>query len=629
MNSLLVLLYSLGMYTGGLPQLSELGDTGPYSRSAKGGDHLYVAAFSGIHVFDVTDPDNPAAITHIPTEGGALDVKILGSHLIIADGSGLLIWDISAPAAPTPVTTWVPKGAPAGNINLLRLSGNIVFLVDLQLVYAVDLTDPANPAELDVYDAGTTIFSMDLAGSRIFLTQAAGEVHLLDATNPGALKFERSFVPGFSALGIAVSGDIAYIGDLTTLNLAIWDTAPATPVELGRTGLSGVPLWDLQLAGQHLYVPINNGGMSILDVTDPTNPTLAGSIGTDDLTRHIALDGTTAYLSDFLAGMRSVDIIDPTMPVERGAAGSGNVADRFARAGHLGYASDFGPVGSRIIQIYDLTDHANPVPLGQHATVQISDMEATGSLLYVAENTSGLKVLDNTDPNNPAVAGTVAGTYTGIDLANGFLFAAGNNSVFVFDLSDPNQPVELTELMLNRPRDIQVIGHRAYVADRTRGLVILDVSNPNNLTIVGEQTTQSTGSQRIHVSGDRAFLPNAGLNIMDITDETKPQLLGFLEGNYADVIYEQGLLYVAESVSGLNIYELDGTTLNLECAMDTPGNSSVLFWEPGRITLSDSVGGRHYIYQDVARYERLLQGWPLMNVLTISEHVTGQGALGL
>jgi len=155
----------------------------------------------------------------------------------------------------------------------------------------------------------------------------------------------------------------------------------------------------------------------------------------------------------------------------------------------------------------------------------------------------------------------------------------------------------------------------------------LDVSNPTTPVIVGEQTTQATGSQSVRVYGERAFLPNAGLNMMDISDPANPQLTAFFPGNYADVIYEQDLLYVAESVAGLNIYEIDGTDLVPFAANDTSGNTSVLYWEPGRITASDSVGGRHYIFADTARYGRLLERWPGSNVLPLSEHVSGQGAL--
>jgi hypothetical protein len=63
--------------------------------------HLYVGALSGLHVFSLAEPSNPAEVGYLPASVAVADMAFFGDTLFLADGRWISAVDISDPAAPT------------------------------------------------------------------------------------------------------------------------------------------------------------------------------------------------------------------------------------------------------------------------------------------------------------------------------------------------------------------------------------------------------------------------------------------------------------------------------------------------------------------------------------------------
>jgi hypothetical protein len=100
----------------------------------------------------------------------------------------------------------------------------------------------------------------------------------------------------------------------------------------------------------------------------------------------------------------------------------------------------------------------------------------------VAENLSGLRVIDVSNPAAPVELGSfiTPGFATGVEVVGGLAYvASGTYGLWVIDVSNPAAPVEIG--FLDTPgsaTDVAVVGGLAYVADSHFGLRVIDVSNP-------------------------------------------------------------------------------------------------------------------------------------------------------
>ena len=99
-----------------------------------------------------------------------------------------------------------------------------------------------------------------------------------------------------------------------------------------------------------------------------------------------------------------------------------------------------------------------------------------GTLAYVAAITSGLRVIDVSDPALPVEIGFVdtPGEATGVSVVGTLAYVADSDSgVRVIDVSDPALPVEIG--FLDTPdfaNGVALVGTLAYVADSTSLRVI-------------------------------------------------------------------------------------------------------------------------------------------------------------
>ncbi len=136
--------------------------------------------------------------------------------------------------------------------------------------------------------------------------------------------------------------------------------------------------------------------------------------------------------------------------------------------------------------------------------------------------------------------------------------AASTSGLLIFDVSDPNQPLLVGQCPTTNARRVAVSGPHAYVADLVGGMKVIDVSDPNVPSCVGQLDTDGE-VYTVAVSGDLAYLADglAGIQVVDISSPNAPaRISGYntpckaygvaVTGNHAFVADGEGGLAVID-----------------------------------------------------------------------------------
>jgi hypothetical protein len=145
------------------------------------------------------------------------------------------------------------------------------------------------------------------------------------------------------------------------------------------------------ISGNYAYVADGGSGLQVIDITNPTSPTLAGSYSTPDFARGVAISGDCAYVADGYSGLQVIDISNPTSPALAGSYDTPGYARDVTISGDYAYVAD----DLSGLQAIDISDPTIPTLMGSHATPdQALGVAISGDYAYVADDSLGLQVIE-------------------------------------------------------------------------------------------------------------------------------------------------------------------------------------------------------------------------------------------
>lgn len=207
------------------------------------------------HVFDTEDPDRISLIQSYYTPGEAEAVRVSGDYAYVADSESLLILDVS-----TPVERLLRLGScyVPGGCRDVCVSGEWVFVPGPSGLHVIDVTNPASP---------TLASSLDLVGS------------------PQA---------------VDVAGEYAYVAASWWVHI-VHVGEPRNPVLVASR--DGCEAEDVCVARGHAYVANGEKGLLVLDVSDPSRPTIAGAHDTPGWARALYASCGRICVADHGSGL--------------------------------------------------------------------------------------------------------------------------------------------------------------------------------------------------------------------------------------------------------------------------------------------------------------------------------------
>jgi hypothetical protein len=234
---------------------------------------------------------------------------------------------------------------------------------------------------------------------------------------------------------------------------------------------------DVMVVDDLAYVAAGDSGLSVVDVSDASAPTVKGTYDSPGAASGIHVDGGRAYLADSWGGPQVVDVSDSRSPTPLGRV-------RIPRAlavrvvGHHAYvAAEEG--GLRIV---DVSDATAPVEVGSYsAGGDVNDVAVIKNVAYLAAGGGGLEIVDVTRPTAPQRVGAYTEPYgKSLQVMNGHVFLATERSgLWIIDISSAANPVGVSRFdTIHSANDVYLDGPYAFVATGRSGLRVIDASNP-------------------------------------------------------------------------------------------------------------------------------------------------------
>lgn len=326
-------------------------------------NRLYVAGDGGpAPVFDVSKPTAPRLLGQWAFEGGWVDDVIREGKLAILTqvGGGLIIYNVENPSMPQRLARYQAPTSNKpedwqGNV-VAAVSGSRIFIAYETLPAEVmDISNPAQPAVLGRFEPRGLVHDIVLTPTHAFLGyRTLGKRRALSLTNPPS---------------VTEKGGVEVV-DLDN---------PRNPHALAALGLSQA-VTDIALGPDRLVASHPDGSLTIVDIHDPAQPTIAGLYdaggsaitGFSSARSRLALspDGNRAYV------------------VSRNATFSGNPY-----------------IGQDTLAVIDTKDVAAPHMLGQLTFDRHSVVESSMVLLghHIIIFSGDIVIVDVNEPTRPTV----------------------------------------------------------------------------------------------------------------------------------------------------------------------------------------------------------------------------------
>ena len=371
---------------------------------------------------------------------------------------------------------------------------------------------------------------------------------------------------------IAGHDHLTVLGDSTFWLFGIANPASPTLISSIPAGSQGT---GCAMAGEIAFLALGDGGVKILDISDPLTPQLLTALDTLGHCYDVFADIIYLYVA---AGekIHILDISDPATPVHLGMLTVAGMDFRAVAAdGDIVYAGD----EHAGLLIADVHDPANPAVLGMLDTGEkTTSIRLRDNLGFITTAGHGLRIIDRSNPGVPVELAGWASPGRAMGLAFGEVAFAGSGlpHIFIADYSagvravaiaDPSAPVESSYLQVAAPVGggvsvgkayrACVIGQTAYIAYGWEGLKIVDVADPQQPELLGKLDTPGD-ARDVRVPSNIAYVADwdPGLRVVDVSDLQQPGELSVLRiGRTRQLALEGGFLYAAAGDSGFVILD--------------------------------------------------------------------------
>ncbi|TMA38747.1 MAG: hypothetical protein E6J79_05780 [Deltaproteobacteria bacterium] len=501
------------------------------------------------------------------------------------------------------LTGFVPAVGTARDVVLDGARG-LAFVASAEFGLAV--VNVANPSAPVVLGAANPPFYGDrvaVSGSLAVVTGNSLGLKVLDVSSPSAPRAIASL--SGTMRDAAVAGQFAYAlnvvagnparSDLVVIDLRV----PGTAAVVGRVTL-GLEAAALRVVGTVAYVAAGAAGLEIVDVSNPSLPTVVGTADTpgtatgvavvngrayvaDDTALHpsivgslvtrvraVTVTGTRLYALDGGPQFKVIDVANPGAPALLSAVNGLGAQNLDAAGSMVLVVSAQVDTTTKTAGLYVLDASVPTAPRvvgNSWGGFDSWGVAASGPLAVAAGNTFGMKVVDVSVPSAPRALATLPGTVRGVAMAGQFAYALtlvpGNpahTDLLVVDLRTPAAPAVAGRTTLAGGSDLKVVGSLVYVAAGGAGLQIVDVGNPSAPAVVGTADTPGLATA-VAVANGRAYVADdSSLQVIDVANPARPAVVGTLATRSTAVAVAGSRAYVLDGGLQLKIVDVSRPT---------------------------------------------------------------------
>jgi len=486
--------------------------------------YAYVCQGQRFSVFDISTPGSILQVGQSEVMTNDSDnLEVAGDYAYLADpgisdgvnvGSRLHILNISDPADPYEAAYLENDGYRAFDI---RLFDGFAYLANGNGLWVVDLSDPLNPASVTRMSiSGGTVRRVHVAyhvpTNKAYAYLLVGDyLVVVDITDPANPVRRTDLEVGPTLLAIELDEDRAYIIDDIGALHVIDISNPLLLSETAATPSDTFTFGKIEIRGDTLFISDDGDGVHILDASGTGLPLELGLYPLSDYVSDLAvLPGQPKVFVSTYPDLRAIDVTVPSVPVEAGSYHQEGSIPGTLRSGDYLYVSR-GQYFPDSVEAYAFSDLENPVKAGS-LPVPAYVNSIVGDNLYLLREINW-----DTDP---------------------LILPA----LVVADIHDPTA-LSVTDVFTgtgNYVVDVAVFGNRAYLAERSEGLHIIDVSDPHDLQEIAVYNrgdgiySVSVATPANEPSKTYAYLGTeySGLVVLDVTDPYSISEKGSIGGGW-------------------------------------------------------------------------------------------------
>ena len=564
---------------------------------------------SQVQIYDLTNPCNPELLGVY--ENSYIEIVETPS-IEIKDGKAFIINQIS-------------------DFNYYPIDTEIIIL---------DISDPGNIEVINNYSIPLSAFSIEIEDNLAYVL-SAWNMHIYDISNLQQIILMNT-INIENIYNIFIENELCF-ASCRESGLRIYSLEIPTDPELLSVFNNVYDVYYTYCEGNIAYVCNSENSVMIFDVSNPADPEYIAQCGSCEYSRHCFTYDNKLMITDYYHGLEVYDVSDVYNPLFVTAynpadtslkcsmvdnyaiigGSKGNIVDfsdlsnpdyitqfdiaqtdfhntifqdQFAHT----YISNYQQFYDHRIQIIDYSNIFAPILLGEYPTYHNSNgYDVSGNSAYTF-TLNGFNIFDITNPNNPDLLSTIGGCGNN-DLAIGedIAFTINNMTIFVLDISDPQNPTIESTYELGWAHQERIYFHNdyLYVLDPLQGIAIYSVqpdlslqyisyifqtqvktihfrgsfllaSTENSLYIIDTSDISTpTLINTIPISDYQTYILNNNLyvfddnwnqiHVYDITDTINPQWLGYLNFNYqiSDLLQYQDYIIIVTKHQGIFVYE--------------------------------------------------------------------------
>ena len=364
--------------------------------------------------------------------------------------------------------------------------------------------------------------------------------------------------------------------------------------------------------GDRLWIASGDEGLFLVDITDPTLPTLISTIDTPGQAVDSAIRDQYAYIADGANGLLILDLWNPQQPVEVGhipffeAATDVAISDDFAYLalgeGGIGVVDISNPRRAQFGSVYPSINPVKQVEtVGEHLFAMMPEY---GLRVYSPES-SGI-LLEQDSLRWSSDRGSYG--YATVTSDESYAYFLSDKKLTLIDITDPENilPVAWHPLSSGEPLDIVVADESIFFltgpADDSTDQSIVEITRDDGELTKAPPFLSSISSQSqphdLSFLGDYAYTAEerGGMGITDNSDPDHPRYLHSFDTTYdiTDVIVQGNHSYHSwHSGYGpsINAIDLSMPTNPVELGPEgqVGGIGGVLYFRP-KIAISDDRG---------------------------------------
>ncbi len=352
-------------------------------------------AKQGLVLISYPSWDNPRVEATMNIMPRPVDCAIFGSEPLVLAGqgtAGYTLVDASTPSAPV-IAAQSSSPAPVQAVAAAASGWGGYLLCGKEGFWSLNVADPSTPAAAQLVSGAPGWNVVTSVGDIVYASQGS-EVIITDLNT-----FSGSFTaPGF------VNHLLIYNGLLfvscAAAGLAIYNLSPSFPPTLlsvlPTTGAAG----QVSVNGDLMAVASGDKGVDIVDITDPSNPSILGTWNAqqDSVVGVGFASQTILWVAQTFKGITALDLTNPTTPKALGTINYGSNYGDVVVSGDYLYEAAFDS-GIRAVKI---ADPKNPKTTSEIKTGYAYGISLQGNVLLVSNGQFGLREFDLANPAIPA-----------------------------------------------------------------------------------------------------------------------------------------------------------------------------------------------------------------------------------